>query len=71
MEMPQEHSMPMAGMATALSVLVLDHPSQRCYVVVEELIRPDYPSYAVHKLTCWLLQGLDIHIHWVSVLSIV
>lgn len=63
--------MPMAGTAAALSVLVLDCPSQRCYVVVEELITADYPSYGVHKLTCWLFQGLDIHIHWVSALSIV
>lgn len=50
--------MSIAGVATALSVLVLDHPRQRCYVVVEELITADYPSCGVHKLTCWLLQGL-------------
>lgn len=58
-------------MAIALSVLVLDHLSQRCYVVVEELITADYSSYGVHKLTCRLLQGLDMHIHWMSALSIV
>lgn len=37
----------MAGMAAALSVLVLDQPSQRHFVVAEELIIADYQGSGI------------------------